>query len=75
MRLSQGLGSLVKDDLKPEEGEGEPSFVEYWILAFVIPFNHPKNLLWCHLHCIDGKPEAKGSGGNPPPLRVIINCG
>lgn len=43
MRLSQGLGSLVKDDLKPEEG-GEPSFVEYWILAFVIPFNHPKNL-------------------------------
>ena len=33
MRLSQGLGSLVKDDLKPEEGEGEPSFVEYLLSA------------------------------------------
>ena len=66
MRLSQGLGSLVKDDLKPEEG-GEPSFVESWIPAFVIPFNHPKSLLWCCLHCTDRKTESKGSG-NPPPL-------
>lgn len=45
MRLRQGLRSLVKDDLKPEEGEGEPSFVKYWLLAFIIPFNPHKNLL------------------------------
>ena len=73
MRLSQGLGSLVKDDLKPEEGEGEPSFVEYWILACVISIALMENL----------KPRAVGVThhhlglllivDNPPPLRVL-NC-
>lgn len=68
---SRALGSLVRDDLEPEER----AVVRYVLPAYVIPFDPRHNL--CSVVCISRmeqlRPRAVGDPTHPC-VRFLLNC-